>query len=154
MKEGRCAELTPDLPASAPLRRGVLIDEAEHGYEEVGGDLKALRAQLVEGVAFGVVEGLGVGGRAVFVVDDVENGDAALPEGEVVVRDGLAAAEEGVAVAGFAAGLASSARSQGVELPSLSMLSCFQPIMSASRRALMWGRVPSPDHLAARWRLP
>ncbi len=57
---------------------------------EVAGGLEGFGADLVEGVLGGVVvtvwEFLGVG--AVVVVDEVEDGDAALFEGEMVVLDG------------------------------------------------------------------
>jgi len=64
-----------------------LVDEADGFEEEVGGDLQGLRADLVDGVLRGVVVAVGCGGgvRAVVYVNDIERGDAALQERQVVV---------------------------------------------------------------------
>jgi len=68
----------------------VEIDEADDLEDEVAGGLEGFGADFVEGVLGGVMvavgEFLGVG--AVVVVDEVEDGDAALLEGEMVVLDG------------------------------------------------------------------
>ncbi len=88
----------------APL---VLVDEVDHFEKEVAGGLEGLRADLVEGVFGGVVVAVGVGGvvGAVVVVDDVEDGDAALVEGNGVVFDGGVVGGEGGGVAGVPGGL-------------------------------------------------
>ena len=69
----------------------MLVDQADHFEEEVGGDLEGFGADLVHGVLGGVVVtvrgGRGVG--AVVDVDEVEDGDAALLEGDVIVADGV-----------------------------------------------------------------
>ena len=61
------------------VRRLVLVDEPDHFEEEVGGDLQAVGADLVDGVLGGVVVAVGelVGVGAVVEVDDVEDRDAA-----------------------------------------------------------------------------
>ena len=109
----------PTLGEMGGACSAVLVDEADHLEEEVGGDLEGLGADLVEGVLGGVVVavGRGVGVGAVVGVDDVEDGDAALGEGEVVVRLRLSwylktLAEWPV----FLAAAASRSSSQGVEL--------------------------------------
>lgn len=67
-----------------------LVYEGDEFEEEVGGGLQRLRADLVEGVLGGVVVAVGVLAvvGTVVVVDDVEDGDSALVEGQGVVFDG------------------------------------------------------------------
>ena len=134
----------------------VLVDQVDHFEEEIGGDLEGFGADLVDGVLGGVVVavGGGVGVGAVVDVDEVEDGDSALGEGEMVVFDAEGVFEEVGGVAGVFCGMTSRSRSQGVELSSLSRLRSLSPIMSATRKALILAMVPSWDHLAARWRVP
>ena len=65
----------------------VLVYQVDHFEEEVGGDLEGFWADLVEGVLGGVVVavGGGVGVGAVVDIDEIEDGDAALSEGEMIV---------------------------------------------------------------------
>ncbi len=85
----------------------MLVDEVDHLEEEVASGLEGLGADLVEGVFGGVVVAVGVGGvvGAVVVVDDVEDGDATLVEGDGVVFDGGVVFGECGRVAGVFGGL-------------------------------------------------
>jgi hypothetical protein len=70
-----------NAPESATLFFAA-IDETNGFKDHVAGDLKALRAELVNGVLRGVVEGIVV---AVSEVDDVSNRHANLGEGDVII---------------------------------------------------------------------
>src|ERR1019366_1083008 len=65
------------------------VDEADGLEEEIEGDLEGFWAELVEGVLRGVMIAVGelVVVGAVIDVDEVEDGDAALFEGDVVVAE-------------------------------------------------------------------
>ena len=81
------------LNATAPLMlvsgQGRWLMRRIISRKRSAGDLEGAGADLVEGVLLGVVVavGGGVGVGAVVEVDDVEDRDAALREGEVVVID-------------------------------------------------------------------
>ena len=85
----------------------MLVDEADHFEEEIACNLKGVGADLVDGVEGGVVVavGQGHGVRAVVDVDDVEDGDAALLEREMIVLDGGLVFEDVAGVAGVLRGL-------------------------------------------------
>src|ERR1035437_4732205 len=90
-----------------PILSSALVDEADGFEEEVGGDLEGLGAELVDGVLRGVVVAVGelVGVGAVVDVDEVEDGDAAFFEWDVVVTEALDGVLEDVAgVAGVFGG--------------------------------------------------
>ncbi len=126
--------------------------------EEVGGDLQRFGADLVDGVLRGVVVAVGglVGVGAVVDVDEVEDGNAALLERDVIVVRGPGLVLEDVGgVAGvFCGDYEEVLRARGWSWSSRSMLRSLSPIMSATRKALILLSVPSAYHLAARWRVP
>ena len=85
----------------------VLVDEVDHFQEEVAGDLEGFDADFVDGVQLGVVVaafGVVLGGGAVVEVDEIEDRDSALLEGDVVVLDVGVVFEDGAGVAGVFGG--------------------------------------------------
>ena len=117
----------------------------DHFEEEIGGDLQGLGADLVDGVLGGVVVAVGgcVGVGAVVDVDEVEDGDAALGEGEMVVFDADRVLEDVGGVAGVLCGLGEQIEQPGGGVVVASMLRSLSPIMSATRKALILEMVPS-----------
>src|SRR5258708_38956563 len=83
-----------------------LIDKADGFHENVAVDGEAPHADFVQGVLGGVVVAV-VG--AVVEVDDVDGGDAALDEGEMVVFDFFVLLNDESVVTAFVLGLLAEA---------------------------------------------